>query len=66
MNTETPHGPLDGPPDGLPTKACPRATTRLDKLDPGRRRLDDRVMRRRTLIAWEGRLSILEELDTWR
>jgi hypothetical protein len=45
---ETVHGSLDGPPDGLPSKACPRAATRLDKLDPGRRRPDDRVMRRRS------------------
>jgi hypothetical protein len=35
---------LHGPPYDLPGKACPRATTRLDKLDPGRQRPDDRVM----------------------
>jgi hypothetical protein len=58
MNTEMPHGPLDGPPDGLPSKACPRAATRLDKLDPGRQRTDNQVMSKRTLIPREGRLSI--------
>jgi hypothetical protein len=35
----------DGLPDDLPSKACPRAATKLDELDPGRRRLDDRVIR---------------------
>jgi hypothetical protein len=47
-SAETIHGPLDGPPNDLLSKACPRATTRLDELDPGRRRPDDRVMRRRS------------------
>jgi hypothetical protein len=37
-STETLHGLLDGPPDGLPSKACSQAATRLDELDPGRRR----------------------------
>jgi hypothetical protein len=35
------HGLLDGPPNDLPSKACPWAITKLDELDPGRRRPDD-------------------------
>jgi hypothetical protein len=44
-SAETLHGSLDGPPDDLPSKACPQAATKLDELDLGRRRPDDRVMR---------------------
>jgi hypothetical protein len=40
-SAETLHGPLDGPPDDLPSKACPRATTKLDELDLGRQRPDN-------------------------
>jgi hypothetical protein len=47
-SAETLHGPLDGPPDGLPSKACPQAATKLNKLDPRRRRSDDQVMCRRS------------------
>jgi hypothetical protein len=32
---------LDGPPDDLPSKACPRAATKLDEFDRGRQRPDD-------------------------
>jgi hypothetical protein len=37
-----------GPPDGLPSEVCPQAATKLDKLDIGRRRPDDRVICRRS------------------
>jgi hypothetical protein len=37
-SVETLHGSLDGPPNDLPSKACPRVATKLDELDPGRRR----------------------------
>jgi hypothetical protein len=50
-SAETLHGVLDGPPNGLPSEACPQPATRLDKLDPGRRRLDNRIMRRRSDVA---------------
>jgi hypothetical protein len=43
-NTETPHRLPDAPLDGLSSETCPRAITRPDELDLGRRRLDDRVM----------------------
>jgi hypothetical protein len=43
-SAEALHGPLDGPFDDLPSKACPRATIKLDELDLGRRRPDDQVM----------------------
>ena len=47
-SAETLHGPLDRPLDDLPSKACPRVTTRLDELDLGRRIPNDQVMRRRS------------------
>jgi hypothetical protein len=45
VSAETLCGLLDGPLNDLPSKACPRAATKLDKLDLGRQRPDDRVMR---------------------
>jgi hypothetical protein len=37
--------------DGLHSKAHSRAATSLDELDPGRRRPNDQVMRRRSVDA---------------
>jgi hypothetical protein len=55
------HGPLDGPPDDLRSKACPQAATKLDELDPGKRRPSH------ALMPWEGRLSARpEEAKTGR
>jgi hypothetical protein len=50
------HGPFDGPPDGLPSKACPLATMRQDELDLGRQKLDGRVIRRRSADASHGEI----------
>jgi hypothetical protein len=48
-NAETLNGLYDGSSNDMSSKACPRAATRLDELDPSRRKPDDRVMRGRSV-----------------